>query len=43
MGGTDCQEEICAGDKEDNMIKEALANKARGGSGQSYQIKSRKN
>ena len=33
MGGTDCSEEICAGDKEENMIKEALANKARGGPG----------
>ena len=30
MGGSDCSEEICAGDKEENMIREAMK---KGGTG----------
>ncbi len=30
MGGKDCQEEICAGDKEESMIREALEKKQKG-------------
>ena len=39
MGGSSCSEEICAGDKEENQIREALEKKKNGGP--SVAIKSR--
>ena len=30
MGGSDCSEEICAADKEEKMIQEAMKNKTPG-------------
>ena len=44
MSGPECSQEICAGDKEENMIREAMNKKAQGGGAMmSYQMKSRKN
>ena len=40
MAGSDCSQEICAGDKEENMIREALEKK-KNGQGVVLNIKSR--